>query len=49
MHRKLSSISIALISAFFVPQISYAEMIGATDSDILVEDGVIVSTGNFGV
>lgn len=24
-------------------------MIGATDSDILVEDGVIVSTGNFGV
>lgn len=49
MHRKLSSISIALISAFFVPQISYAEMIGATDSNILVEDGVIVSTENFGV
>lgn len=49
MHRKLSSISIALISAFFVPQISYAEMIGATSGDILVEDGVIVSTQNFGV
>ena len=49
MNLKLSSLSLALITAFFVPQISFAEMIGATKGDILVDDGVIVSTGNFGV
>ena len=50
MYLKLSSLSIALISALFVPQISYAAAIGATKGDILVEDGVIDSgSGNFGV